>query len=109
MTIAATPSVRVVTVPVPLPIVLPAPSPPPPAPVHVQVRAAPPTPAPVAVQPPSDVITRYRDVGQLLAAHGTDALWQRYRWIRLGDCLTTDASRAECVRMLDAIASDAAR
>ena len=106
---------KIVTVPVMVPVPAP-PAPVVPPPVHVQVRAAP-KPAPVApapavppVQAPvaSDVVSRYRDVGQLLRAHGTDDLWRRYRWIRLGDCLTTDAKRAECVKMLDAIASDAA-
>lgn len=121
VTVAAAP--RIVTVPVPVmtpaPSPVPAPPPPtpaPPQPVHIQTRMAPkqiaPPPAPPPLAPatvqPSDVTTRYREVGQLLHAHGTDELWQRYRWIRLGDCLLTDAKRAECVRMLDAIASDAA-
>ena len=106
---------KIVTVPVIVPMPPPAPptTPPPPVapPSHVQVRAAPakvvaPPPAPQVVRP-TDVTTRYREVGQLLRARGSDELWQRYRWIRLGDCLMTDDKRAECVKMLDAIASDA--
>lgn len=108
---------KIVTVPVMVPMPPPVPSPPAPpppiapAPARVQVRAATPiTPAPAPPVPPapSDVTTRYRAVGQLLRAHGTDDLWRRYRWIRLGDCLMSDDKRAECVKMLDAIASDAA-
>jgi len=124
VTVAATP--KIVTVPVlmtmpppgaPAPLPTPVPAPPAPAPLPsphlsppiVQVRAAPtpPTPSVPAPDAPSDVTTRYREVGQLLRTRGTDDLWQRYRWIRLGDCLQSETKRSDCVRMLDAIASDA--
>jgi len=109
---------KIVTVPVLVPMPPPAPPPAPPIPApapRVQVRAAPakpsapaPGPAPTSTGvPPSDVTTRYREVGALLRTHGSDVLWQRYRWIRLGDCLTSEDKRAECVKMLDDIASSA--
>jgi len=126
VTVAATP--KIVTVPVLMPVpppgppaplpAPPAPAPPPsphilqhapphgppPAPALEQVRAAPPPPA--APAPSTDVSARYREVGTMLRQHPDDALWTRYRWIRLGDCLQSDEKRRECVRMLDAIASD---
>lgn len=117
VTVAATP--KIVTVPVLMPVPQPAPpaplpAPPAPAPLpsprvphsvlpHVPEPAPAPPPAPAAS---TDVTTRYREVGTWLRQHPDDALWIRYRWIRLGDCLQTDAKRSECLRMLDAIASD---
>jgi hypothetical protein len=52
-------------------------------------------------------VALYRSVGQTLDRVHDDALWQRYRWIRLADYLVTPEKRAEAARMLDAIASDA--
>jgi serine/threonine-protein kinase len=109
-----------VTVPVPVPV-----EPPPPAPVPVPVPAPPPPPAPrhVGPAPPAppapapargplsaaELAALYRSVGQTLDRVRDDALWQRYRWIRLADYLATPEKRSEAARMLDAIASDAGR
>jgi hypothetical protein len=123
---------KIVTVTVPVPILVPAPSPPvsPPArqpsPVAQQPRrvlqaadravppAAEPAPeTPQAGRTPSagELAAQYRAVGQTLRTRGdsstSDALWTRYRRIRLGDCLLADDKRAGCAQVLDAIASDA--
>jgi len=117
---------RIVTVPVPIavpePPEPPGPTqvrePPPPGPRTQSRRAVAPL-SPPAAQPPAaqapptttptqtDITTRYKQVGMLLKQHSDDSLWQRYRWIRLGDCLMTPEQRSECARMLDQIASDA--
>jgi hypothetical protein len=115
---AAPQEARVVTVPVPMPVEPPAPQPPPPAPIKPPVVhrapapvtiAAPAAPPPEAHGPPSasELVALYRSVGQTLDRVRDDALWQRYRWIRLADYLVTPEKRAEAARMLDAIASDA--
>jgi serine/threonine-protein kinase len=101
--------------PAPVPVPVPAPQPPPPAPRRVvPVAPAPVVPAPVVPVPmhdkplsASDLAALYRSVGQTLDRVRDDALWQRYRWIRLADYLATPEKRAEAARMLDAIASDA--
>lgn len=116
---AAPQEARVVTVPVPMPVEPPAPPPPPPAPIKppVPVHRAPapvaiaapaaPTPEPHGPPSASELVALYRSVGQTLDRVRDDALWQRYRWIRLADYLVTPDKRAEAARMLDAIASDA--
>jgi hypothetical protein len=98
-----------------MPVEQPAPAPVPArVPVPGPQRVLPVSPAPVAPVPAaskalsaSDLAALYRSVGQTLDRVGDDALWQRYRWIRLGDYLATPGKRAEAARMLDAIASDA--
>jgi hypothetical protein len=116
---AAPQEARVVTVPVPMPVESPAPPPRPPAPIKPPVPvhrapapvtlAAPAAPPPEPHGPPSasELVALYRSVGQTLDRVRDDALWQRYRWIRLADYLVTPEKRAEAARMLDAIASDA--
>jgi serine/threonine-protein kinase len=116
---------RVVTVPVPMPVDRPAPVDPPtpvpvPRPAPVPVRPAPvalttPAPKPAETRGPTsaaELAALYRSVGQTLERldrDHADGLWQRYRWIRLADYLTTAEKRAEAARMLDAIALDARR
>jgi predicted component of type VI protein secretion system len=131
---AAQPSIVTVTVPLPVTVdrVAPAPVPattttPPTttttttvasAPVEAP-RAASQKPARVAVateRTPGTIPTAaelaalYRDVGHTLEQldrDRADSLWQRYRWIRIGDYLMSPDKRAEAAAMLDAIASDA--
>jgi serine/threonine-protein kinase len=115
----------VVAVPVPMPVDrpvaverdVPAPAPTPaPAPVatkRVATAAPPEKPVEARGKPSaSELAALYRSVGQMLERldrDHADTLWQRYRWIRLGDYLTTADKRAEAARMLEAIASDARR
>jgi hypothetical protein len=127
---AAQPSIVTVTVPLPVtvdrvaPAPVPALTPTPPtmpatsAPVQAP-RAAPQKPARVAVateRTPGTIPTAaelaalYRDVGHTLEQldrDSADSLWQRYRWIRIGDYLMSPDKRADAAAMLDAIASDA--
>jgi hypothetical protein len=58
----------------------------------------------------AELAALYRDVGHTLEQldrDRADSLWQRYRWIRIGDYLMSPDKRAEAAAMLDAIASDA--
>jgi serine/threonine-protein kinase len=75
---------------------------------RVNAPAETPSAAHVATPPAVDesaaaVAARYHAVGNALHAHGTDALWQRYRRIQLGEAMATAESRHAALATLDAI------